>query len=143
MFDEAFWFACPPQPPLAQLKVVTEADLSGETILLLADGHCLRGQALAACGRIASDEEGIDDFRAASLATICHLVAAGFGCTLLPALAAHPPQRVDPSFVIPPLRSPSASRRIGLGWRRGSPNAQKLSLLGDMARDNPATGTTT
>src|SRR5580693_3642826 len=106
LFDEPFWLACPPRHPLAQLKVVTEADLSGETMLLLADGHCLRGQALAACGRIASDEEGIDDFRAASLATICHLVAAGFGCTLLPALAADPPQGAGPSFVIRPLRSP-------------------------------------
>jgi LysR family hydrogen peroxide-inducible transcriptional activator len=143
LFDEPFWLACPPRHPLAQLKVVTEADLSGETMLLLADGHCLRGQALAACGRIASDEEGIDDFRAASLATICHLVAAGFGCTLLPALAAHPPRGEDPSFVIRPLRSPSASRRIGLVWRRGSPNAQQLSLLGEMVRDNPASGTTT
>src|SRR5882724_11837441 len=72
LFDEPFWLACPPQHPLARLKVVTEADLRGETVLLLADGHCLRGQALAACGRIATDEEGAGDFRAASLATICH-----------------------------------------------------------------------
>jgi LysR family hydrogen peroxide-inducible transcriptional activator len=143
LFDEPFWLACPPRHPLAQLKVVTEADLSGETMLLLADGHCLRGQALAACGRIASDEESTDDFRAASLATICHLVTAGFGCTLLPALAAHPPRGEDPSFVIRPLRSPNASRRIGLVWRRGCPNAQQLSLLGEMVRDNPASGTTT
>src|SRR6266700_1670678 len=104
LFDEPFWLACPPRHALARLKVVTEADLSGETMLLLADGHCLRGQALAACGRTAADEE-TDDFRAASLATICHLVAAGFGCTLLPALAANPPQGADPSFVIRPLRS--------------------------------------
>src|SRR5258708_17442578 len=80
LFDEPFWLACPARHPLAQLKVVTESDLAGETMLLLADGHCLRGQALAACGRIAADEEGTDDFRAASLATICHLRAAGFGC---------------------------------------------------------------
>src|ERR1700693_4757312 len=82
LFDEPFWLACPPQHPLAQSQAVTEADLIGEPMLLLADGHCLRGQALAACGRGAADEEGIDDFRAASLETICPLVAAGFGCTL-------------------------------------------------------------
>ncbi len=40
LFDEPFWFACPPQHRLAQLKAVTEADLLGEPILLLADGHC-------------------------------------------------------------------------------------------------------
>jgi LysR family hydrogen peroxide-inducible transcriptional activator len=143
LFDEPFWLACPPRHPLAQLKVVTEADLCGETMLLLADGHCLRGQALAACGRIAAEEEGIDDFRAASLATICHLVAAGFGCTLLPALAAHPPEGTEPSFVIRPLRSPNASRRIGLVWRKGCPRTQQLSLFGDLVRNNPASGTRT
>jgi len=50
------------------------------------------------------------------LRRFCHLVAAGFGCTLLPALAAGPPQGTEPSFVVRPLRSPSASRRIGFGY---------------------------
>jgi len=143
LFDEPFWFACPPQHPLAQLEVVTEADLCGEPMLLLADGHCLRGQALIACGRTAVDEEGIDDFRAASLETICQLVAAGFGCTLLPALAARPPQGLEPSFVVRPLQSANDSRRIGLVWRRGYPKAQELSLLGDMVRDKVPSGTRT
>ena len=110
-------------------------------MLLLADGHCLRGQALAACGRGAADEEGIDDFRAASLETICQLVAAGFGCTLLPALAARPPQGPEPSFVIRPLQSANASRRIGLAWRRGFPKAKDLALLGDLIRKNLPSGT--
>jgi LysR family hydrogen peroxide-inducible transcriptional activator len=141
LFDEPFWFACPARHPLAHLKAVTEADLCGEPMLLLADGHCLRGQALAACGRAATDEEGIDDFRAASLETICQLVAAGFGCTLLPALAARAPQGPEPAFVIRPLQSTNASRRIGLVWRRGYPKAHELSLLGDLVRDNPPSGT--
>ena len=51
LFDEPFWFACSPEHPLAQAEWVAEADLRYETLLLLADGHCLRGQALAACGR--------------------------------------------------------------------------------------------
>jgi LysR family hydrogen peroxide-inducible transcriptional activator len=141
LFDEPFWFACPAGHPLAGLKAVTEVDLRDEPMLLLADGHCLRGQALAACGRVAAEEEGIDDFRAASLETICQLVAAGFGCTLLPALAAHPPQGPQPSIVIRPLRSLTASRRIGLVWRRGYPKARDLALLGDLVRNNPPTGT--
>jgi LysR family hydrogen peroxide-inducible transcriptional activator len=142
LFDEPFWFACPPGHPLAQLKAVTEADLRGEPMLLLADGHCLRGQALAACGH-APDDEGIDDFRAASLETICQLVAAGFGCTLLPALAARAPQGPKPSYMVLPLQSPNASRRIGLVWRRGYPRAQELSLLADLVRNNPLSGTHT
>jgi len=141
LFDEPFWFACPADHPLARLRTVTEADLRDEPMLLLADGHCLRGQALAACGRVAAEEEGLDDFRAASLETICQLVAAGFGCTLLPALAARPPPGPEPSFVIRPLRAPNASRRIGLVWRRGYPKAHDLALLGELVRNNPPRGT--
>jgi LysR family transcriptional regulator, hydrogen peroxide-inducible genes activator len=143
LFDEPFWLACPPEHSLAELKTITQADLRGIPLLLLADGHCLRGQALAACGRFGDEDvdEMIDDFRAVSLETICQLVAAGFGCTLLPALAALPPQRPKPSFVIRPLQSPSDSRRVGLVWRRGYPKAQELALLGDLIIDNPPVGT--
>jgi len=143
LFDEPFWFACPTQHPLARLNAVTEADLREEPMLLLADGHCLRGQALAACGRQAIDEEGLDDFRAASLETICQLVAAGFGCTLLPALATRPPQGPEPAYVVRPLHAANASRRVGLVWRRGYPKAEELSLLGELVRDNTPGGTRT
>jgi len=142
LFDEPFWFACAPRHPLAQLKTVTEGGLRGEP-MLLADGHCLRGQALAVCGRTAADEEMIDDFRAASLETICPLVAAGFGCTLLPALAARAPQGSEPPIVVRPLQSRIASRRIGLAWRRGYPKAQEMALLAKLVRDNPPSGTRT
>ena len=141
LFDEPFWFACPPRHPLAQLKAVTEADLDGEPMLLLADGPLLCRPAPAACRQSAAEEEGIDDFRAASLETICQLVSAGFGCTLLPALAARATQGPEPSLVIRPLHSPSANRRIGLVWRRGYPKAQELALLGELVRNNPPSGT--
>jgi LysR family transcriptional regulator, hydrogen peroxide-inducible genes activator len=144
LFDEPFWLACPSGHSLAELKTIAQADLRGIPLLLLADGHCLRGQALAACGRLGDHndvDEVIDDFRAVSLETICQLVAAGFGCTLLPALAALPPQRPQPSFVIRPLQSPNDSRRIGLVWRRGYPKARELALLGDLIIDHPPAGT--
>jgi LysR family transcriptional regulator, hydrogen peroxide-inducible genes activator len=143
LFDEPFWFACPPQHPLARCRSITEADLRDEPLLLLADGHCLRGQALAACERQAADEGGLDDFRAASLETICQLVAAGFGCTLLPAMATRLPPGVAPPFAILPMRAAKASRRIGLVWRRGYPKAEELSLLGALVRDQPPEGTHT
>ena len=141
LFDEPFLFACPAGHPLAQLSTVAEVDLRDEPMLLLAEGHCLRGQALAACGRVAADDDGVDDFRAASLETICQLVAAGFGCTLLPALAALPPRERQPSIVIRRMRSVNASRRIGLVWRRGYPKGHELALLGNLVRSSPPSGT--
>jgi LysR family hydrogen peroxide-inducible transcriptional activator len=143
IFDEPFWFACPPQHRLASSNFITESDLHDEPLLLLAGGHCLRGQALSACGRgAAGEEEGNDDFRAASLETICQLVAAGFGCTLLPALAARSPRGPESLFVTRPLQSANASRRVGLVWRKGYPKARDLRLLADLVRANPPSGTT-
>jgi LysR family hydrogen peroxide-inducible transcriptional activator len=141
LFDEPFWFACSPQHALAQAEWVAEADLRDETLLLLADGHCLRGQALAACGRQSEPDDGSDDFRAVSLETICQLVAAGLGCTLLPALAARRPMWPKPPLAIRPLRSTNDSRRIGLVWRRGYPKAHELALLAELLRENPPEGT--
>jgi LysR family hydrogen peroxide-inducible transcriptional activator len=142
LFDEPFWFACSRQHPLAQSRTVSEAELRDEALLLLADGHCLRGQALDACGRQAASE-GLDDFSAVSLETICGLVGAGFGSTLLPALAARASQAGEASFAMLPMRGAKASRRIGLAWRRGYPKSEELGLLGALVRENPPEGTRT
>ena len=67
---------------------MTERELAHERLLLLDEGHCLRDQALAVCGDQYRGREGAnDDFRATSLETISEMVAAGIGCTLLPAMA--------------------------------------------------------
>lgn len=141
LFDEPFWFACPPQHPLAHAESISEADLRDERLLLLAEGHCLRGQALAACGRHVDSEKDLDDFSAVSLETIIQLVATGFGCTLLPAMAtarSHLPQL---PFKVLPIESQHASRRIGLVWRRGFPKADDLTRLGTLVREQPPRGT--
>jgi LysR family hydrogen peroxide-inducible transcriptional activator len=141
LFDEPFWFACPPQHPLADAKSISEADLRDESLLLLAEGHCLRGQALAACGRPVDAEKGLDDFSAVSLETIIQLVATGFGCTLLPAMATARPHLPQVSFKVLPIDSQHASRRIGLVWRRGFPKADDLMRLGSLVREQPPRGT--
>jgi len=141
LFDEPFWFACPPQHALARLRSVNESDLRDERLLLLAEGHCLRGQALAACGRQLDSANGMDDFSAVSLETLIQLVANGFGCTLLPAMATtwlHLPQV---PFKILPIDSQHASRRIGLVWRHGYPKADDLIRLGNLVREQLPRGT--
>ena len=47
---DEFVLALPPGNPLAALDRVPVAALAGERMLLLEEGHCLRDQALAACG---------------------------------------------------------------------------------------------
>ncbi|CAN0367003.1 unnamed protein product, partial [Phaeothamnion confervicola] len=86
IFDDAFLLAMPPQHALAAKQAVTVADIEGEKLLLLSDGHCLRDQALELCSRIDSDAPAAD-VRASSLETLLHLAAAGYGVTLVPRLA--------------------------------------------------------
>jgi LysR family transcriptional regulator, hydrogen peroxide-inducible genes activator len=132
LFDEPFFFACPPGHPLARVKTVRTSDLQEAHLLLLTDGHCLRDQALAVCGfdEAPLDEEGTD-FRATSLETIRQMVAAGMGCTLLPAMALGSGQ--DHHLEFRPITG-EASRRIGLVWRRTYPKAGDLECLADIIR---------
>ena len=128
LFDEAFFVALPPDHPVANQADVATDDLDGTDLLLLTDGHCLRGQALEVCRRRELPTDEALDCRATSLETLLQLVASGRGCTLLPALAA---RHVNPARVaIRPLRG-GEMRRIGLVWRRTHSRSQAFELLAD------------
>lgn len=131
LFDEPFWVLTPKHHPLARRKRVCEQDLEGQTVLLLAEGHCLREQALSLCTQ--SRAEVAADFRASSLETLRHLVSAGYGCTLIPELAV--PRLRDPHTVVRPLTGNRAHRRIGLAWRRTYPRPEAVSSLGQFIRE--------
>ena len=73
LFAEPFLAALPPEHPLAGRDVVAEVELARD-ILVLADGHCLRNQTLAACGHSGALGGAL---RASSLATLLNMVAAG------------------------------------------------------------------
>jgi LysR family hydrogen peroxide-inducible transcriptional activator len=136
LFDEPFWLATPPGHPLAAAKTVRERDLLETNLLLLAEGHCLRDQALAVCGlaeqRSASSRPGATsgDLRATSLETLRQMVAAGYGCTLLPALAVQSGHHQATALDTRPLDLPDAKRRIGLLFRKSFPRRQGLARLG-------------
>ncbi len=134
LFDEPFFFACPPGHSLAKAKTVKPSDLRRERLLLLTDGHCLRDQALAVCGfaEAPPEDEGTD-FRAASLETIRQMVAAGMGCTLLPAMALGSAE--DRHIEVRPLAA-KATRCIGLAWRTTYPKSADLKLLAKVIRGN-------
>ena len=57
------------------------------------------------------------------------MVAAGFGRTLLPALAV-PALASGPGVVARPFEAPGAERRIGLLWRTAFPRGDDLVALG-------------
>jgi LysR family transcriptional regulator, hydrogen peroxide-inducible genes activator len=131
LFQEPFWFACPAGHKLSNRPVVTERELSHERLLLLDEGHCLRDQALAVCGDRHRERDGAnDDFRATSLETISEMVAAGIGCTLLPAMALPHLTERHRRLEVRPLNAARAHRRIGLLWRASFPRGEDLEVFG-------------
>jgi LysR family hydrogen peroxide-inducible transcriptional activator len=119
LFREPFMVAVPAGHALEQRKQILERELAGENVLLLEEGHCMRDQALAICGsRMPGQWE---EFKATSLETLRQMVAAGVGCTLLPALAAMPGvgavHNGQELVQIRPFAPPVPTRTIGLVWR--------------------------
>ena len=121
-----------PEHPLAAKKSpVSQAELRGEELLLLDDGHCFREQALEACAG-ARAREG--EFRATSLSTLVQMVSGGAGITLIPALAVDAEAR-RARLHVRPLVGPSAHRTIALIWRKASSIEPALRAIAALLRD--------
>jgi LysR family hydrogen peroxide-inducible transcriptional activator len=74
------------------------------------------------------------DLRASSLETLLQLVGAGFGCTLLPALACRGEPLPDSPIVRRPLHLDDAYRRISLVSRRSFPRQKALDAFAEILR---------
>ncbi|MGH9646549.1 MAG: LysR substrate-binding domain-containing protein [Bryobacteraceae bacterium] len=124
LFNEPFLAALPASHRLASRKKIDVADLSDD-LLVLADGHCLAGQAREACGG-RGEAFSQRALQAASLETLANLVAAGYGTTLAPQLAASSMERRG--VVLRPLIG-KASRTIRLASRPTFPRPKALQAL--------------
>jgi LysR family hydrogen peroxide-inducible transcriptional activator len=127
LFEEPFIAALPPGHRLAVQDQVAEDDLATD-ILVLAEGHCLRDQVLAACG----DRGGTSGaLRAASLPTLLNMVAAGYGTTVIPALAAAPAREIG--VVLRPLAA-RTMRRVRIVWRPQFPREVAIEAIATVIR---------
>jgi LysR family hydrogen peroxide-inducible transcriptional activator len=130
--EDRFVLAAPEGHPLARAGGPVRASaLEGEKVLLLDDGHCLREQALAFCGRAGAEELG---YRATSLSTLVQMVAGGAGVTLLPAVAVEA-EGTRARVRIRELGAPCPRRTIALAWRRGAALAEALRAVAATMRE--------
>ncbi len=129
--DDPFRLACASTHPLAARRRITESELSGEKLMLLEEGHCLRDHALAAC-HLDARQYG-RSFEATSLQTLIQMVAAGLGVTLLPELAVAAGIAEGTGIALVELAD-APPRRIGLVWRRTSARAAEFELLAEMLK---------
>lgn len=127
LFAEPLIAVLPAGHELTRYKTVDETSLAKD-LLVMADGHCLANHSLAACGA----KTGLQGaMQAATLETLVNLVAAGYGTTLIPALAA--PGVANRGAELRPLRQKS-TRVIRLACRPGFPRPQALRAIEKVIR---------
>ncbi len=128
-----FWLAYPVDHPFNSKDEITLADIEGSDLLLLSEGHCLADQVMEVCHLKKRKEQGeMADLRASSLETLLQLVGAGFGTTLVPALAVRNSWGADSGIVVRQLDLPNAFRRVSLVYRRSYPRQQALQAFADV-----------
>ncbi|MBE9568134.1 MAG: LysR family transcriptional regulator [Proteobacteria bacterium] len=137
LFEEPFWLVHPRNHPLSKKKKIIQTDLDCTDLLLLAEGHCLAEQAMEVCHLHERAVQGdLADLRAASLETLLQLVAAGFGCTLLPALALNAVSAKDKGIMTRQLQLPDTYRQISLVYRRTFPRRKVLEVFAAVVLEN-------
>jgi LysR family hydrogen peroxide-inducible transcriptional activator len=135
LYDEPFWVALPDSHELASRERIAPADLDPKALLLLADGHCLRDQALDLCGHPDLGHANTADIRALSLETLMQLAAAGYGVTLAPELCVEGGRGLVKGLVARPLTGRDARRRIRLAHRKNAPRLKALQMLAAVIRE--------
>ena len=127
MFKDRFSLGLRRDHRLARAKQVRPAEIESETLLLLQEGHCLRGHALSAC-RL-GDKAHADAFEATSLPTLVQMVDNGLGVTLLPQLALDAGVLKGTEMVARPVEVDNPERDIALVWRKGTARKEEFQLL--------------
>jgi len=130
LFEEPFWLAHPATHPRYDKDEIDEEDLPVDELLLLTDGHCLTEQVMVACHLEGTAKH--DDLRGSSLENLIQLVGAGFGCTLVPALALRGSWATDTGVILRQVDIANAMRRIRLVARKTFPRGEALKALADL-----------
>jgi len=122
LFDDKFFLAIPTDHKFSNLEQIDQNMLTGEKLLLLEEGHCLRDQALDICQRHGISEE--QDFKATGLETLRQMVKAGSGITFMPNIAI---QEDEHDILYIPFIPPEPVRTIGMVWRKTTVKKEVIS----------------
>jgi len=120
LFTEELLLALPPGHPLTRKRVVNAANLKGERLIIMKEGHCLGDQVLGFCDR--RDLRPQISFRSAQLETVQALVRASLGISLIPAMAARSDRHKLSAYRS--LKSPRPERKIVAVWPKQRPPAR-------------------
>jgi LysR family hydrogen peroxide-inducible transcriptional activator len=132
LYREPLWLVASHSHPLASKEHIAHADLKGETVLALEEGHRLHGQVRDLC-----DQYGANlslDYEGTSLDTLRQMVAMEMGLSFLPALYVRSEVAQDRQVVSRLLYERPPSRTIGMLWRWQSGRHEEFKTLAGLIR---------
>jgi len=132
LFREPFRLAVKKDHALAKKKQVNLGDIANQELLLLEEGHCLRGHILDVCLLAGVKEEG--QYHATSLETLRHMVGEGMGMTLIPELAVPAKTRKTDEIRYIEFSDPKPNRRIGMLYRKNSYREEAFNNISELIR---------
>ncbi len=131
LYEEPFVVLLACDHPLAQSTSITSAQLNDQNVLLLGEGHCFRDQVLEALPNLreqAADPNGLIRTAAegSSLETLKHMVASGYGITILPQSAT---DKSNSLLTTRPFADITPTRAVGMAWRASFPRHKAIDVL--------------
>lgn len=126
IFFEPFLLIHAPGARVKQYRSRHLNALPSEGLILIEDGHCLRDQALALCSQRPAGSAGR---HATSLETLRHMVAAGEGWSIVPALSVPDPDPLEGLVEYTDFERRDVGRWIALGWRASTPRLPQFKAL--------------
>lgn len=132
LFREPFRLAVNRDQLLAKKKHINLGDIAQKQLLLLEEGHCLRGHILDVCLVAGIKEQG--QYQATSLETLRHMVGEGMGMTLMPELAV--PKKTNKTDEIHYIEfsDPKPNRRIGMLYRKNSYREETFNNISELIK---------
>jgi len=130
--EDEFLLAAPADHPLTTKPVLAPKDLIGEEVLLLEEGHCMRGHAEAVCSLPGIEHS--EELSATSLQTMVQMVVGGLGLSLVPKIAAEAGLTAGTSLSLRAFDEAVPGRSIAVAWRTGSSRAEEAGIIAGLMR---------
>lgn len=132
LFEDHFYLAVSASDPDFIAPPVPPESPALEKLMLLEEGHCMREQALAVCGKVRPS--AMANYGATSLTTLLHMVAHGQGVTLIPEMARTSSAAI-PNLKVVTFEAPQPSRMLALAWRKSSSRGDDCMALSEVIRN--------
>ena len=127
LFTEELWLVAPPGEKMPRRLDI--ATIDPDRLLLLEEGHCLRGHTLSGCGLAPKTAHGLE---ATSLFTLIQMVEENMGMGLLPEMTLRAGLLKNSPLTAQPFAAPAPRRGIALVARPSTSRRQAFDRLAEV-----------